>query len=159
MLSIFSRLRSNLGIAIVFTVLLLCGFLWAGQATRALLGGPERYLTHVSTDKPIYRPGEFVYVRGVVLHEHTNRPLKQQITGFVEIKGPKGERVTSGQIQTQDSVFGFRWQIPNEQAGGPYRIKLTSPHYGFAPAQRKFDIRAYRAPRLVSHIVFLRDIG
>ena len=157
MLSIFLKRHSTFSIAIVLLVLLLCGFLWAGQATRTLLGGPERYLTHVSTDKPIYRPGEFVYVRAVVLHEHTNRPLKHQIDGLVEIQGPKGERVTSGSIQTQDSVFGFRWQIPHQQLGGPYKIKLTSPQYGFAPAQRKFDIRTYRAPRLVSHIVFLRD--
>ena len=35
--------------------------------TTETLGGAQRYLTHVSTDKPIYRPGETLYVRGAVL--------------------------------------------------------------------------------------------
>src|SRR5690349_24656111 len=39
------------------------------------LGGVERYLTHVSTDKPIYRTGERVYVRGVVLGANDHAPL------------------------------------------------------------------------------------
>src|SRR6516162_2311991 len=32
------------------------------------LGGPDRYLTHLTTDKPLYRPGERVYFRAVMLH-------------------------------------------------------------------------------------------
>ncbi len=32
------------------------------RSTTSDLGGAERFLTYVSTDKPIYRPGETVYV-------------------------------------------------------------------------------------------------
>src|SRR5208283_4339776 len=49
------------------------------------------------------------------------------------------------------------WEIPKEQTGGEYTVKVTYPWLGHAPAERKFDIRAYRAPRLRSQIVFLRD--
>src|SRR5579871_1316302 len=38
----------------------------AERATTKGLGGPDRYLTSVSTDKPIYKIGEMVYVRGVI---------------------------------------------------------------------------------------------
>src|SRR5208283_1488939 len=49
------------------------------------------------------------------------------------------------------------WEIPKEQTGGEYTVKVTYPWTGHAPAERKFDIRAYRAPRLRNQIVFLRD--
>jgi A-macroglobulin TED domain/Carboxypeptidase regulatory-like domain/Alpha-2-macroglobulin family/MG2 domain len=124
------------------------------------LGGVERYLTHVSTDKPIYRTGERVYVRGVVLGANDHAPLTspQGATGRVsfEIKGPKGDTVTSGASAIIDSVVGFSWDIPANQPGGEYTVRISHP-LGDAPAERKFDIRAYRAPRLKSQIVFVRD--
>ncbi len=130
---------------------------WAARPTATSLGGPERYLTHVSTDKPIYRIGETVYVRGVLLRAHDHTPLAQNVQALVEIKGPKGETVASGHAGSADSVLGFRWLVPQGQAGGEYTIRVTYPGYGHPPAERKFDVRAYRPPRLKSQIVFLRD--
>jgi uncharacterized protein YfaS (alpha-2-macroglobulin family) len=53
--------------------------------------------------------------------------------------------------------MGFSWNIPASQAGGEYTVRVSNPFTGDAPAERKFDIRAYRAPRLKSQIVFVRD--
>lgn len=122
------------------------------------LGGANRYLTFLSTDKPLYRPGETVYIRGVVLHHATRQPLtERQVGAVVEIQGPKGDVVASGRVVSQESVFGFQWNVPSEQAGGEYTLHITYPWEGLPPAERKFDIRAYRAPRLKSQIKFLRD--
>ena len=46
----------------------------------------ERYVTHVSTDKPIYRTGEKVYVRSVVLHTDGHTPMTNPGTASFEIK-------------------------------------------------------------------------
>lgn len=123
------------------------------------LGGNDRYLTYLSTDKPIYRPGEPVYVRGVPLHYLTRKPAASNAMqqAMIEIKGPKGDTVASGLSMRQDSAFGFSWIIPNEQAGGEYTIMFSDPFTGQPPAERRFDIRAYRAPRLNTQIKFLRD--
>src|ERR1051325_6971852 len=123
------------------------------------LGGSDRYATYVSTDKPIYRPGETLYVRAAVLKADSHTPLgeKQASQSMIEIKGPKGDVVASGLVLTQDSVAGFSWPIPASTAGGEYTIKVSHPLLGYAPGERKFDIRAYRAPRLKSQTVFLRD--
>lgn len=131
----------------------------AEKTTTTSLGGEARYLTHVSTDKPIYRIGESVYVRAVLLHARTHEPMgdSRRLMAMVEIKGPKGDAVASGWVPSQDSVFGFEWKVPPGQAGGEYTVKISYPGVGFAPAERKFDIRAYRAPRLKTQIVFLRD--
>src|ERR1051326_342719 len=63
-------------------LLVAAGFILGSQLPGGLApqiegntGGTERYLTHVSTDKPIYRTGEKVYVRAVVLHAITHYPV------------------------------------------------------------------------------------
>ncbi|MBS0264020.1 MAG: A-macroglobulin complement component [Planctomycetes bacterium] len=124
-----------------------------------LCGGPNHYLTYVSTDKPIYRSGDKVYVRGVVLQHTTHEPLPSQpaVHSTIEIVGPKGDVVATGAIAVEDAVLGFSWTVPEGQPGGEYTAKITFPHFGHTPAERKFDIRSYRAPRLKSQIQFLRE--
>ena len=156
-----SALRAAASVAIgglfVAATLLL-----GGQAPQIAgdFGGAERYLTHVTTDKPIYRIGEKVYVRGVILRADGHSPLTASSgsTGMAnfDIKGPKGDTVASGVATISDSTVGFSWDIPASQAGGEYTVRIFHPS-GDAPAERKFDIRAYRAPRLKSQIVFVRD--
>jgi alpha-2-macroglobulin-like protein len=123
------------------------------------LGGSDRYLTYLSTDKPLYRPGETLLVRGVILHHATRKPLDQegQQSAVIEIKGPKGDTVASGRSTSEESVLGFSWPIPATQAGGEYTVHVSYPFSGQPPSERKFDVRAYRAPRLKSQIKFLRD--
>lgn len=121
------------------------------------LGGPDRYLTFVSTDKPIYRPGEKLYVRSALLHASKHTPSAEAQAAQVEVTGPKGDVVASGMVNPQDGVFGFSWDIPTGTPGGEYTVKTSHPFTGYAPGVRKFDVRAYRAPRLKSQIVFLRD--
>ena len=48
--------------------------------------------------------------------------------------------------------------MPAGTAGGEYTVKVTHPFHRPRPgASGKFDVRAYRAPRLKCQIVFLRD--
>ncbi len=123
------------------------------------LGGNDRYLTYLSVDKPIYRPGETLFMRGVPLHYLTRRPVtaNEMQQAVIDIRGPKGDTLASGYAPLQESVYGFSWKIPDSQAGGEYTIKLSDPFTGQPAAERKFDIRAYRAPRIKSQIKFLRD--
>jgi uncharacterized protein YfaS (alpha-2-macroglobulin family) len=129
------------------------------KGTTEALGGAERYQTFVSTDKPIYRGAETVYVRGVVLNAANHKPLPEdkQTHAAIQIKGFSGETIASGNVQTENGAWGFSWSIPSPQAGGQYTAVVRYPESGYAPAERKFDIRTFRAPRLKSQIVFLRD--
>jgi alpha-2-macroglobulin-like protein len=123
------------------------------------LGGTDRYLTFVSTDKPMYRGGEKVYVRGVILNAANHKPVPDgtQTTASIQIKGPKGDVIATGNALAEDSVWGYSWDVPAEQSGGEYTASVTYPWDGLTPAERKFDVRSYRAPRLKSQITFLRD--
>ncbi len=133
------------------------GALALSMTTTNDLGGPTRYLTHISTDKPIYKTGETVYVRGAVLEAFAHTPLPGGETVTLQLRGPKGDVVASGAAGVQDGVWSFSWLVPPETAGGEYTLEATYPWSGHAPAERKFDVRVYRPPRLKSQIVFLRD--
>ncbi|MEK7703665.1 MAG: MG2 domain-containing protein, partial [Myxococcota bacterium] len=129
-----------------------------GLPATSELGGADRFLTHLSTDKPIYREGETVYVRGIMLEASRHVPLPGgAANATLEVKGPKGDTVFSSNAQAQDSVLGFQWRIPEGTSGGQYLVKASFPWNGYAPAERAFEVRDYRPPRLKSQIVFVRD--
>lgn len=125
-------------------------------ATTQRVGGPTRFLTHVSTDKPMYKIGETVFVRGVVLDAKTRVPAPNNQYAQITIKGPKGDTITAGQAMVSDGAFGFSWVVPEGQAGGEFTVEAQGA-YGHAPGARKFDVRVYRAPRLKNQITFARD--
>src|SRR5436190_10446323 len=52
------------------------------------------WLTHIATDKPIYRSGERLYVRAVMLQAVGHLPGAPGTATF-EIKGPKGDTIAS----------------------------------------------------------------
>lgn len=129
------------------------------EKLKNALGGEKRFLTFISTDKPIYKIGEKVYVKGVILNARSHQPLgdKETARPHIQVTGPKGDVIASGTSSLKESVWAFSWDVPEGQAGGEYKVKVTYPYDGYTPAERKFDIRAYRAPRLKSQLTFMRD--
>ena len=117
------------------------------------------FLAYLSTDKQIYRQGEKVYFRSVILNAVDHRPMadNQAVFATLQVKGPKGEVLFNTAAQSELSVAGLAWAVPAGTAGGQYKAIISFPASGFPPAERKFEIRAYRAPRLKGEIVFLRD--
>ncbi|GMU06429.1 MG2 domain-containing protein [Corallococcus caeni] len=150
-------LRALLPLGFTALLVMLSPRVLAARATTRSLGGANRYLTHVTTDKPLYRPGEQVLVRGLVLEALSRKPYSGSLQAQLEVRGPKGDVVTTSTASTADAVWGYAWPIPAGQPGGEYTLRVTYPWTGAAPAERKFDVRAYRAPRLKSQIEFLRD--
>ncbi|MDP3505979.1 MAG: MG2 domain-containing protein [Myxococcales bacterium] len=125
-------------------------------ATTERVGGPSRFTTSVSTDKSIYKAGETVFVRGVVLNANSHVPAGNGSWSQIVVKGPKGEVLTQGQSNVQDGAFGFSYVLGPDAPGGEYLIEARGV-MGHAPGARKFEVRAYRPPRLNSQITFLRD--
>jgi uncharacterized protein YfaS (alpha-2-macroglobulin family) len=122
-------------------------------------GGSPHFLAYLSTDKPIYRDGEKVYLRAVVLNADDHRPLPQNQPAMaaLQITGPKGEILFNSWAGSEDSVAALNWDIPPDAPGGQFKATVSFPNNGYPPAQRKFEVRAYRAPRLKGEIIFLRD--
>ena len=129
-----------------------------GLVTNEELGGDERYLLYASVDKPVYRENESVYLRATFLNASDNTPLVNGEPDInVQIKGPKGDIVFSIRAQGDDSTAATKWLIPTGTPGGRYTALVSSPILGAPQAERSFDIRAYRAPRLKTQIEFARE--
>ncbi|TQF17016.1 A-macroglobulin complement component [Myxococcus llanfairpwllgwyngyllgogerychwyrndrobwllllantysiliogogogochensis] len=132
-------------------------FVGGPGARPEALTAQDRPYTYVSLDKPMYRPGEQVLIRGLVLEALSRRPHVASRRGQIEITGPQGTIVGRGEVETSDSVWGYAWPIPRDLPGGGYTLVVNDPFTGTAQVMRKFDVRDYRAPRLKSQIAFLRD--
>ena len=124
--------------------------------TPERLGGKERILSFLSTDKPIYKPGEKLYARATALHADSYFPVRHNgKTAWLTITGPRDEEIVRMPARLTDSTAGFSWAIPAAMAGGRYKAKVEVD--GGAPAVRPFEIRVYTPPRLKSQIEFLRE--
>jgi len=80
---------------------------------------PARFKTHLSTDKPMYRPGETMRIRGVVLGVAGMAfvPDDVHVGAQVKIVGPKGP-VATNHARVKASTLGYQWQIPRSLKGG-----------------------------------------
>lgn len=118
-------------------------------------GGENRHLAYLSTDKPVYRPGEQVFGRAVLLNAHTRKPVDQQIWTMFEVRSARGEVVAQSQSTAEQSIAPFNWQIPEELAGGLYTLRAI-PGNGYPPAEMTFDIRSYHVPRMKTDLQFIK---
>jgi alpha-2-macroglobulin-like protein len=143
-----------LGAALLCATLIGLSF-QPGHIEASELGGPERYLAHLSTDKPIYRIGETVYFRTLVLNAFNSIPAEGHDNGQLTIKSPRDATILEQRFQVQDAVGGVRWRVPDDTPGGEYTAQVTFPSSGHAPVERKFEIRAYHTPRLRTQLEFL----
>jgi len=149
----------------LLALVVAAGLAWTGAAVLVPgsaagpdeLGGSERDLVHVATDKFIYRAGEPVRIRGVVLDAHDRTPGGQDgAWASCEIIGPRGERVAQIHGDVRDHTVAATWTVPDGASGGRYRAVVQTSQ-GDAPGERVFEVRAFRAPRFNAQTVFLRD--
>ncbi len=120
------------------------------------LGGDDRARAFLATDKPMYREGETVYARGVVLDALSGALKADGLYAQFTVKGPKGDIVAQAMSTLQAGTAPFTWAVPEGTPGGEYTLVASFPWNGYAPAETKFDVRAYRVPRLKGEIAFVK---
>ena len=123
--------------------------------THKLLEG-ERFLAHLSIDKPLYKPGETVYGRAAVLDAFSHEPVKKAGALTFEVRSPKGDVVHTSTGQVEDGVAPFSFDVPKDIAGGSYKLVAKFAGNTHPKGERKFDIRAFRVPRLKSELEFVK---
>ena len=116
---------------------------------------PTRCLTYLSTDRPVYRPGESVFFRSVTLNRRT---LESHLSVPIryELLDPSGASVEQALIEgvTERGVGNGSFIIPESAAGGTYTLNAHSLD-GFFPDQSlEIEVRRYRAVRLKTDLQF-----
>jgi len=138
------------------------------QVLQNQLNSKTRYLSHISTDKPIYRAGDTLFFRAFLLHAHDQSILTNELASSlfgnksfsanVKITEPSGSEVFNQNISgVKNSALCGRWKIPEGQKGGDYTLKVNYWAEGLPQGTQKFNIRAFASnPQLKMQLEFVK---
>ncbi len=136
------------------------------------------YLTHLTTDKPMYQPGETVHFRSLTVDRLTLAPATQSFQYHFTLTPPVGGprsllrggnalvRVDAKDVPSEvpgpdgkpiKGVAAGEVALEPESPGGEYTLALTEEMNRFPPVQRKFIVNRYQKPRLDKKLDFNRS--
>ena len=114
-------------------------------------------LVHLTTDRPVYQPGEPVFARAVVLDRVTLLPLERQLPMQAQLFDSKGAPVSiDNEAVAPAGVGSFRLNLPADSAGGPHRVAVSSADGSFPTESAEIVVRTFHAPQLKKTIVLDR---
>lgn len=141
------------------------------------------FLTHLTVDKPMYRPGEAVRFRSLTLDRVNLRPAQEDLLVEYVLKGPSGEVLNDSQgkkLQLRGTthlrssakdlsanvlgpdgqlvrgIGSGEFRLPVEAPGGVYTLEVREANNKFPTQKRTFLVNKYQAPRLNKELEFTR---
>ncbi|MBS1150942.1 MAG: putative rane protein, partial [Myxococcaceae bacterium] len=112
------------------------------------------FKVHLSTDKPLYQPGQAIHVRALALESRALTPAKDRELVF-EVFDPKNNRLAGKTIKA--SRFGIAaWdvELSSELALGDYRVSVQ---LGSARAEVPVKVARYTLPKFKLALKGTRD--
>ncbi|MEZ6089599.1 MAG: MG2 domain-containing protein [Pirellulaceae bacterium] len=118
---------------------------------------PTRCQTFLTTDKPIYRPGETIWFRSLTLERSTMKPNVDVPIRF-ELLDPSDAVISGAAVDgvSDRGVGNGSFTIPQSAAGGEYTLVARSLDGFFPEESRKLQVRGYRVPRFKKQLEFRR---
>jgi hypothetical protein len=116
----------------------------------------SRLAAYVATDKPLYRPGEPIRCRAVVLSRFRLSPAGRVPVRF-KLVDPRDNVVREQPGMTEGGIGEMDFHLPPNAAGGAYRVVVDHPQHAFAETDREITVRAYRVPTLKTELELDRD--
>jgi hypothetical protein len=132
------------------------------------------YLTHLATDKPMYRPGETVHFRSLTLERFSLKPANEDFHLVYTVTTPNGEEVfrlaggtdlrqansnaplTGPDGKPLHGLGAGDFPIDPAAKGGEYTLTVRDEANRFPPQERKFIVNQYENPRLNKELDFTR---
>ena len=119
---------------------------WEFGLRQETVKEPERF-SYLYTDRPIYRPGDTVYFKGIVRDTDYGRyplPTKEDVTVTMMFLNDYSEIDFKYETAVDENgEFSGEYQIPKDTALGNYRLMFaTTDSY----AERDFAVAEYRKP-------------
>jgi hypothetical protein len=144
------------------------------------------YVTHLMTDRPLYRPGETVYFRSLTLERFGLKPAAQdfelhyklvrmiggqekveevldpdtqkpaKLTGLSKLKNKDGTPLFGPDGKEIRGIGAGAFHLPEALPGGEYTLIVSEGQNRFPPEKRKIIVNQYQAPRLYKDVDFTR---
>ncbi|MFC1609959.1 MG2 domain-containing protein [Myxococcota bacterium] len=98
----------------------------------------------LSTDKPLYQPGQVIHIRALALATADLRPMAARET-LLQVQDPKGNKVFKKKVKT--SAYGIvsaDFQLADRVNTGEYRITATIDE---SESERSVKVERYRLPK------------
>ncbi|MBV7327315.1 hypothetical protein KFU94_03470 [Chloroflexi bacterium TSY] len=101
--------------------------------------------TLLTTDKPVYQPGQTIQVRALVLDGITNRPASGEQVA-VRVYDPRGNTLSEEKRRTSEfGIVSTELELDAEAASGHYRIQASVS--GGRGHSRTVEVKPYTLPR------------
>lgn len=95
------------------------------KTTRRFITGADCE-AFIFTDRGIYRPGETVFIQGILRRGDFNAP--PQFPTVLEITGPDGKKAEQISVtHLEDGSFSHAFTVNESMRTGTYRIRLSTP--------------------------------
>lgn len=112
-------------------------------------------LAHLTVDKPVYRPGEAVRMRAVLLDRLSLAPIDERVR--LRVVDATGSPVTTLRDQAAGGVVSSVLELDESAVGGEWAFELRDAHDQFTVERLPFQVRRFQAPRLKKTLVLDRE--
>lgn len=103
----------------------------------------------ISTDKPVYQPGQTIHLRALALNRVTQAALATTLT--LTIRDPRSNQLVVQTIQTSDyGIATLDWTLDSQAATGDYYISVQDAT-GYVQSERTVEVKPYTLPRFAIH--------
>ncbi|HUG68537.1 MAG TPA: hypothetical protein VMM76_12360, partial [Pirellulaceae bacterium] len=125
---------------------------------RELEAAPERFVTYLRMDRPLYQPGERLFYRSLTLSQFGLRAEKDVAASF-EIVNANDEPLdgAANVVTTTQGVGSGAVALPSDLPDGKYTLIARSPDNLFREEWRDFQVRRYKPPLLLKKLELARD--
>ncbi len=109
---------------------------------------------HIQTDKPLYKPGETVWVR---VWDVTTRALSGKHDGkgmHVELINPRGAQVAKKKVREVSGSGQIDFALDGGIVGGEYKLKVKT--FDGVQEERPLIVSTYEPPKLKLKLEFVR---
>jgi hypothetical protein len=124
------------------------------DATAAYFQGRATSRIHIQVDKPLYQPGETVWIKTWDLR--TRDFTNERATGVIQYQlvNPKGAIILNKRVAEERGLSTNDFDIPAGAVGGEYLVRVVAPDG--TRAERPVVVSSYEAPRIKKKLEFVR---
>ncbi len=137
------------------------------------LTAPE-YLTHLMTDRPMYRPSEAIRFRSLTLERFSLKPAQEDLHLVYRLLGPNQQEIAKleGATLVRDAnnqpiegpdkkplrgLGAGEFTLPADAPGGQYTLTVSEAQNRFPPEKRAVLVSQWQMPRMNKELKFHRS--